>query len=144
MLSDSSWYLLNIPTFADSRGCTSVIESGINVPFEVKRVYYLYNWPVEMERGGHSHIALWSVIIPLSGELNVLLDNGSDSTEFRLRLPHQGLVVGPRVWRELRSMSDSTVCLILASNHYDDGDFIRSYDEFQSRYQAENSSGNTH
>jgi hypothetical protein len=136
MLSSNSWKFIDIPTFVDGRGGVSVVEAGINIPFDIRRVYYLYNFVDGAFRGGHSHKTLWTLIVPVNGELIVTVDNASESEELNLTRPEIGLLLGPAVWREIRSNSSTAVCLVLASNHYDESDYIRLYETFKTHSTA--------
>ena len=121
--------LLELSKVHDVRGNLTVVESGINIPFDIKRVYYLYDVPVGSDRGGHSHRELWQLILPLSGSFKITVDDGINSHDVLLSLPNVGLILGPGVWRVLHSFSSNAVCVVLASQYYDESDYIRSYDE---------------
>ncbi|MDO9580195.1 MAG: FdtA/QdtA family cupin domain-containing protein [Bacteroidales bacterium] len=112
------------------KGNISVIENGITVPFEAKRVYYLYDVPGGESRGGHAHKELQQLIIAASGSFNITLDDGDVKRSFFLNHPYQGLLVVPGIWRELFDFSSGSVCLVLASHIYEAFDYIRDYDEF--------------
>lgn len=113
----------------DIRGNLSVVESGITIPFEIKRVYYLYDVPAGSDRGGHSHRVLWQLILPISGSFSITVDDGVNSCDILLSLPNVGLMIGPGVWRVLHSFSSNAVCIVLASQHYSEDDYIRDYEE---------------
>lgn len=115
----------------DSRGNLSFIEAGRHVPFEIRRVYYLYDVPGGAERGGHAHKALQQVIIAMSGSFDLVLDDGSRRWTVGLNRSHYGIYVGPNTWREMENFSSGAVCLVLASEFYDEGDYIRDYDDFR-------------
>lgn len=121
--------LVELSKVHDVRGNLSVVESGITVPFEIKRVYYLYDVPAGSDRGGHSHRDLWQIILPVSGSFTIRIDDGINSCNVPLSLPNVGLIIGPGVWRVLHSFSSNAVCIVLASQHYDEDDYIRDYDE---------------
>ena len=121
--------LLELPKISDSRGNLSFVEEGI-CPFEIKRVYYLYDIPAESIRGGHAHKVLKQLLIPLAGSFNVLLDDGKDKKEVNLYRPYQGLLICPMIWRELKQFSSGAVCLVLASKKYDGSDYFRVYEDF--------------
>lgn len=112
------------------KGDISVVENGETVPFDVKRVYYLYDVPGGVERGGHAHKALYQLIIAASGSFTVTLDDGTDKKAVTLNRPYQGLLVKPGIWRDLDNFSSGSVCLVLASEKYDAEDYIRDYKEF--------------
>jgi len=115
---------------SDRKGNLSVVERNKDVPFVVKRAYYLYDVPGGESRGGHAHKALWQLIIAVSGSFSVTLDDGKDRREIVLNRPYQGLLVVPGIWRTLNDFSSGSVCLVLASEKYDEHDYIRDYDEF--------------
>ena len=112
------------------KGDISVVENGITVPFDTKRVYYLYDVPGGMDRGGHAHKELKQLIVAASGCFTVELDDGSVKRTVTLNRPYQGLYVVPGIWRVLKDFSSGSVCLVLASEKYDPQDYIRDYDEF--------------
>ena len=112
------------------KGDISVVENGITVPFDTKRVYYLYDVPGGVERGGHAHKVLKQLIVALSGSFTVILDDGSVKRSFVLNRPYMGLYVVPGIWRTLEDFSSGSVCLVLASEYYDPDDYIRNYDTF--------------
>jgi len=121
--------ILDLPKISDNRGNLSFLEGGI-CPFEFKRIYYLYDIPAESTRGGHAHKALKQLIIPLSGSFNVLLDDGDNKKEVNLYKPQQGLLICPMIWRELNQFSSGAVCLVLASEKFDEDDYFRFYEDF--------------
>lgn len=112
------------------KGDISVVENGITVPFDTKRVYYLYDVPGGVERGGHAHKVLKQLIVAVSGSFTVILDDGSVKRSFVLNRPYMGLYVVPGIWRTLEDFSSGSVCLVLASEYYDPDDYIRNYDTF--------------
>lgn len=112
------------------KGDISVVENGDTVPFDVKRVYYLYDVPGGVERGGHAHKALYQLIVAASGSFTVTLDDGTNKKSVTLNRPYQGLLVKPGIWRDLDNFSSGSVCLVLASEKYDAEDYIRTYDKF--------------
>ncbi len=115
---------------SDRKGNITVVENGITVPFDVKRTYYLYDIPGGEERGAHAHKELHQLMIAASGSFDVTLSDGNVKRTFTLNRPYQGLYVVPGMWRELNNFSSGAVCLVLASECYDEKDYIRSYDEF--------------
>ena len=115
---------------SDRKGNLSVVENGITVPFEVKRVYYLYDVPGGESRGAHAHKNLKQLLIAASGSFTVTIDDGIVKRSFTLNRPYQGLLIVPGIWRELDDFSSGSVCLVLASEKYDAEDYIRDYDEF--------------
>ena len=114
------------------QGNLSVVENNKDVPFEVKRVYYLYDVPGGESRGAHAHKELSQLIIAASGSFSVTLDDGQVKRTFLLNRPYQGLLVVPGIWRTLDDFSSGSVCMVLASHKYDNNDYIRDYDEFLS------------
>lgn len=112
------------------KGDISVVENGETVPFDVKRVYYLYDVPGGVERGGHAHKVLSQLIVSVSGAFTVTLNDGKVKRSFALNRPYQGLLVKPGIWRDLSDFSSGSVCLVLASEKYDASDYIRDFDEF--------------
>ncbi|MBQ6307025.1 MAG: WxcM-like domain-containing protein [Bacteroidales bacterium] len=115
---------------SDRKGNLSVVQNGSTVPFDVKRVYYLYDVPGGESRGSHAHKELNQLIIAASGSFRVTLDDGNVKRSFTLNRPYQGLYVKPGIWRDLDDFSSGAVCLVLASEVYDKEDYIRDYNEF--------------
>lgn len=122
--------LISLPKISDPRGNLTYIEQTGNLPFDIQRVYYLYDVPAQAERGGHAHRALSQLIIAVSGSFEVTLDSGSGTKTILLNTPWQGLYVCPMIWRTLQSFSSGSICLVLASLPYDEADYYRNYDEF--------------
>lgn len=127
----SGCHIIDLPKIADPRGNLTFIEGERHVPFQIRRVYYLYDVPSGAERGGHAHRELEQLIVALSGSFDVLLDDGVKSARYRLDRPYFGLYVCPMIWRELANFSSGAVCLVLASNLYDEADYYRDYQEFR-------------
>lgn len=115
---------------SDRKGNISVVENGRDVPFDVKRAYYLYDVPGGESRGGHAHRELRQLIVAASGSFTVTLDDGHVKRTFTLNRPYQGLYVVPGIWRTLDDFSSGAVCMVLASERYDADDYIRDYREF--------------
>lgn len=115
---------------SERKGNISVVENNQDIPFEVRRAYYLYDVPGGESRGGHAHKELSQLIIAASGSFTVTLDDGRVKRTFTLNRPYQGLYVVPGIWRTLDDFSSGAVCLVLASHEYDEGDYIRDYNEF--------------
>ncbi|MBU1368925.1 MAG: FdtA/QdtA family cupin domain-containing protein [Bacteroidetes bacterium] len=111
-------------------GNITIVEGNRNVPFDVKRIYYLYDIPGGENRGGHAHKELRQLIIAASGSFNVLLDDGLNKKVITLNRPDYGLLVVPGIWRELMEFSSGAICLVLASDTYSESDYIREYPEF--------------
>jgi len=125
--------LINIPKISDpdGRGNLSVIEKDI-IPFQIKRVYYLYDVPSNSTRGGHAHLELMQCLIALSGSFDVVLDDGQDKKVVTLNRPDIGLLIPTGIWRELENFSSGGVCLSLVSDIYKEEDYIREYSDFLS------------
>lgn len=121
--------LISIPKIEDHRGNLSVIEHDV-VPFEMKRVYYLYDVPSGAERGGHAHKILKQFLIALSGSFDVLLNDGTQKKTITLNKPFEGLLINEGIWRELNNFSSGSVCLVIASAVFDEKDYIREFDDF--------------
>lgn len=115
---------------SDRKGNLTVVENGVTLPFDVKRVYYLYDVPGGESRGAHAHRELEQLIIAASGSFTVTLDDGVSKRSFFLNRPYQGLYVKPGLWRDLEDFSSGAVCMVLASEVYQKEDYIRDYQEF--------------
>jgi dTDP-4-dehydrorhamnose 3,5-epimerase-like enzyme len=122
--------LIKFPIIHDPRGNLSFIEGGHHWPYEIKRVYYLYDVPGGAERGGHAHKALHQLIIAMSGSFDVHLDDGTSKKTVHLNRSYYGLYVCPMTWREIDNFSSGAVCMVLASEYYDAQDYYRDYQEF--------------
>lgn len=122
--------LIELPKIHDRRGNLTFIESSNHVPFDIQRVYYLYDVPGGAERGGHAHKGLHQLIIAMSGSFDVILDDGHSKQRFHLNRPYFGLYVCPMMWRELDNFSSGSVCMVLASSKYDESDYYRDYKKF--------------
>jgi oxalate decarboxylase/phosphoglucose isomerase-like protein (cupin superfamily) len=121
--------ILNLPKIEDRRGNLSVIEKE-NIPFAVKRVYYLYDVPSGAQRGGHAHKEQEEFIVAVSGSFDVILNNGKQENIFTLNNPNQGLYVAKSTWRELKNFSSGAVCLVVSSGAFDEEDYIRDFHQF--------------
>ena len=121
--------LIKIPVIEDVRGNLAVIQNDV-LPFEFKRIYYLFDVPSTAFRGGHSHIAQQEVLIALSGSFEVVLDDGQEKRTVLLNKPNIGLLIGTGIWRELQNFSSGAVCLVLASDVFEESDYIRDYNDF--------------
>lgn len=128
MLSDCK--LIDLPKITDHRGNLTFVESGKHIPFDIQRVYYLYDVPGGAERGGHAHKGLQQLIIAMSGSFDIVLDDGNEKKRIHLNRSYIGLYVSPMMWREIDNFSSGSVCMVLASNFYDESDYYRDYDEF--------------
>lgn len=122
--------LVKLPKFLDTRGNLSYAENNTQIPFEIKRIYWIYDVPGGENRGGHAHKKLEQLIVAVSGSFTVTLDDGIRKRSFFLNRPYQGLYVKPGMWRELDDFSTGSVCMVLASEVYQEEDYIRDYDEF--------------
>ena len=124
--------LLNIPKIKDRRGNLAVIENDV-IPFEIKRVYYLFDVPSGSYRGGHAHKALSQFVIALSGSFDIILkDSNKNEIKITLNNPSKGLLITPGIWRELENFSSGAICLVIASDVYKEEDYIRDFNEFVS------------
>ena len=135
-MSIDSCRIVELPRVKDHRGNLSYIETGRHVPFEIRRVYYLYDVPGGAERGGHAHRQLEAFIIAMSGSFDVVLDDGGTPKRFHLNRSYFGLYVSPMVWRELDNFSSGSVSMVLASDFYDEADYIRDYDTYRKNLPA--------
>ena len=124
--------IIDLPKITDPRGNLTFIEGGAHIPFNIERVYYLYDVPGGSERGGHAHKALHQLIIAMSGSFDVVLDDGFEKKRVHLNRSYSGLYVCPMMWRELDNFSSGSVCMVLASNKYDEGDYYRDYSQYLS------------
>lgn len=122
--------IIDLRKISDPRGNLTVIEENTDVPFDIKRVYYLYDVPGGESRGAHAHRQLYQLIIAASGSFTVTLDDGTNKKSFNLKRSYYGLLVVPGIWRDLDDFSSGSVLLCLASEHYDEKDYIRDYQEF--------------
>lgn len=121
---------ISLPKISDPRGNLSFIEGGQHIPFDIKRVYYLYDVPGGSDRGSHAHKTLHQFIVAMSGSFDVVLDDGREKKRFHLNRSYYGLYVCPMMWRDLDNFSSGAVCMVLASTHYDAADYIRDYGQF--------------
>ena len=122
--------MIDLPKLSDPRGNLTFIEESKHIPFNISRVYYLYDVPGGSERGGHAHKNLHQLIIAISGSFDVVLDDGHKKQRYHLNRSYYGLYICPMIWRELDNFSSGSVCLVLASNNYDEDDYHRNYDDF--------------
>src|SRR5687767_716444 len=121
--------LVSLWNITDERGSLAVIEAAKDIPFEVRRVYYLYDF-TGLRRGGHAHKSLQQLFIAVAGSFDVILDDGRRKKAVRLTNANEGLYVCPMIWREIVNPAPGSVCLVLASTHYDEKDYFRSYEQF--------------
>lgn len=122
--------IIELPKIADPRGNLTVAQEKMEVPFSIARAYWTYDVPSGESRGGHAHRQLEQLIIATSGSFDVNVDDGEERATYHLNHPYQGLYVGPGIWRTLDDFSSGAVCLVLASQLFDEEDYIREYDEF--------------
>lgn len=124
---------------SDRKGNLTVAGNSDPLPFDIKRVYYIYDVPAGENRGGHAHHTLMQLIVAVAGSFTVNIDDGTHRCSFTLNRPYHGLLIKPGIWRTLDNFASGSVALVLASEHYDEADYIRSYDEFlQYRKSIEN------
>lgn len=122
--------IVQLPKISDPRGNLTFVEGGTHIPFDIKRVYYLYDVPGGAERGGHAHKELHQLIVAMSGSFDVLLDDGFKKKRFHMNRSYYGLYVCPMIWRELDNFSSGAVCLVLASNIFEEDDYYRDYENY--------------
>lgn len=115
---------------SDRQGDLSVVENSKDIPFEIKRVYYLYDVPGGAERGGHAHKNLYQLLVAASGSFTVVLNDGKNRRSITLNRPYEAILITPGIWRELEDFSSGSVCLVLASDYYSEKDYLRDYNEF--------------
>lgn len=129
-LKVDSCKIVNIDVVHNESGNISVLENNNTIPFDVKRIYYLYDVPMGVERGGHAHYELQQYVIAASGSFTFVLDDGLEKKEFFLNHPNKALHIKPGIWREMKDFSSGSICLVLASHTYNEADYIRNYAEF--------------
>jgi dTDP-4-dehydrorhamnose 3,5-epimerase-like enzyme len=122
--------LIDLPRIPEPRGNLTFIESGRHIPFDIKRVYYLYDVPGGASRAGHAHKKLQQVLVAMSGSFDVLLDDGCEKKKVHLNRSYFGLYIPSMIWREIDNFSSGAVCLALASEFYDESDYYREYSAF--------------
>lgn len=128
--------LLEFPVITDPRGNLTFVEANRHIPFDIKRVYYLYDVPGGAERGGHAHKALQQVIVAMSGSFDVVLNDGTRSHRYHLNRSYYGLYVSSMIWREIDNFSSGSVCMVLASEFFDEADYYRDINEFKQAAKA--------
>ncbi|MHB1605931.1 MAG: sugar 3,4-ketoisomerase [Leptospirales bacterium] len=126
----ASCRLIELPKIMEPRGNLTFIEANKHLPYDIRRVYYLYDVPGGSERGGHAHRQLQQFIIAMSGSFDVILSDGKEKKLFHLNRSYYGLYIPSMVWRELNNFSSGSVCLVLASEHYDEADYYRDYGQY--------------
>ena len=122
--------IFDLPRINDPRGNLTFVEAGHHIPFDIRRVYYLYDVPGGAERGGHAHKALHQLIIAMSGSFDIHLDDGAAKKTVHMNRSYYGLYVCPMIWREIDNFSSGAVCMVLASDFYDESDYYRDYATF--------------
>ncbi len=122
--------LIDLPVIADPRGNLTFIEGSRHVPFDFKRVYYLYDVPGGASRAGHGHKQLHQLVVAMSGSFDIVIDDGFQKKRFHLNRSYQGLYLCPMIWRNIDNFSGGSVCMVLASDYYDESDYFRDYPEF--------------
>ncbi len=122
---------LQFPEIKDNRGNISFVENGIHIPYDIKRVFYLYDIPTNSKRGGHAHLNTQQTIIAVSGSFDVHLDNGLEKTTIHLNRSCEGLLLPIMIWREIDNFSSGSTCLVLASEFFDEKEYIRDYSKFK-------------
>lgn len=126
----TSYKLIDFKRLGDERGSLIAIEEGYNAPFDIKRVYYIFDTKEGVERGFHAHINLKQICIAVKGSCTFVLDNGDKREEIKLTNPNQGLFIEGLIWREMKNFSSDCILIVLTSEHYDESDYIRDYKDF--------------
>lgn len=121
---------VQIPTFGEAQGLLGVLESGSTVPFEIKRLYFIHSVPIGVERGGHGHKELQQLFVALAGSFKINLTDGKVSESHELDDPSKGLVIKSGLWRDILDFSSDAVCLVVASEKYDEQDYLRNFEDF--------------
>lgn len=122
--------IVELPIVHTINGNMTVLENQLNIPFDIRRIYYLYDIPMNAERGGHSHYELQQYVVAASGSFTFLLDDGTKKKEIFLNHPNKALHIKPGIWREMKDFSSGSICLVLASMEYTESDYIREYKSF--------------
>ena len=123
--------ILQLRRIGNPAGNITPVEGGISIPFDIKRIYYLYDVPGGEARGGHAHLELQQLIIAASGSFDVIIDDGQNKSTVTLNRPYYGLLMVPGIWREIVNFSSGAITLVLASDQYNEADYIRDYEEFR-------------
>ena len=123
--------IVDLPQVIDPKGNVVIIEGDKTAPFDIKRVFYMFNTPTGITRGGHAHKLLHQLIVAIAGSLDVVVDDGAKKKQVHLDSPQQGLFIPPMIWNELLNFSKDAVCVVFASEHYSSDDYIKSYESFQ-------------
>ena len=122
--------IIELPIVHNENGNITALENNVNIPFDIKRVYYLYDVPMGAERGGHAHYELQQYVVAASGSFTFILDDGISKKEVFLNHPNKALHIKPGIWREMKGFSSGSICLVLASMEYTEIDYIREYKDF--------------
>ena len=136
MASVNDSKLIDLPKIQDPRGNLTFIEGNNHIPFDIRRIYYLYDVPGGSERGGHAHLALHQLVIAIAGSFDIVLDDGFEKKRVSLNRSYMGIYLPPMIWRNLENFSSGSVCMVLASEVYVESDYLRDYGEFIGRLQA--------
>ncbi|MBA3691860.1 MAG: WxcM-like domain-containing protein [Acidobacteria bacterium] len=138
-MSLSGCEIIELPKINDPRGNLTFVENQTHIPFDIKRVYYTYDVPGGAERGGHAHKELKQLIIAMSGSFDITLDDGFEKQKFHLNRSYFGLYVCSMIWREIDNFSSGSVCMVLASEFFDEADYYREYQDFLNAVRGKNS-----
>lgn len=130
MNNELRWKIISLPHFLDNRGSIGVVEARKDIPFDIKRLYYLFDVPHNALRGAHAHKELQQLIICMGGSFEIELDDGVMKETVFMNNPTVGLYINNLVWRDLKNFSGGSICCVLASDYYDESDYYRSYDDF--------------
>ena len=130
MYKISDCEVINLPKIHNEAGNITALENKDSIPFNIKRIYYLYDVPMGSERGGHGHYELQQYVVAASGSFTFILHDGNNIKEVFLNDPSEALHIKPGIWREIKNFSSGSICLVLASHEYSEADYIRNYDDF--------------
>jgi dTDP-4-dehydrorhamnose 3,5-epimerase-like enzyme len=130
LVNTQKYTQINLPKIQDSRGNLTFVEANRHIPFEIKRVFYLYDVPGNAKRGAHAHKESEQFIIAISGSFEISVDDGLKEERYQINRSDCGLYIGSMLWHELSNFSSGTVCMVLASNFYDESDYYRNYKDF--------------
>jgi dTDP-4-dehydrorhamnose 3,5-epimerase-like enzyme len=122
--------IIELPKISDPRGNLTFVEANRHIPFDIKRVYYLYDVPGGSVRAGHGHKQLQQLFIAMSGSFDLLIDDGHEKKKYHMNRSYYGLYVSPMIWRDLDNFSSGSVCMVFASDYYDESDYYREYQDF--------------
>jgi dTDP-4-dehydrorhamnose 3,5-epimerase-like enzyme len=129
----NKYKLVDFKTLGDDRGSLVALEKGGSIPFDIKRVYYIFDTKKHITRGGHAHINLKQMIVSVKGSCTFVIDNGRKKIEIELCNPNEGLLIEGLIWREMKNFSKDCVLVVLASEYYDESDYIRNYEDFKKK-----------